>query len=74
MSKVVLELIDELKRVNTLWNKVINLIKEIHFKRYSQREIGIIVDEIVVAVWSAESEKIKKELTEKTRHREQVKN
>ena len=74
MSKVVLELIDELKRVNTLWNKVINLIKEIHFERYSQREIGIIVDEIVVAVWSAESEKIKKELTEKTRHREQVKN
>ena len=74
MSKVMLELMDELKRVNTLWNKVINLIKEIHFERYSQREIGIIVDEIVVAVWSAESEKIKKELTEKTRHREQVKN
>ena len=74
MSKVMLELMDELKRVNTLWNKVINLIKEIHFERYSQREIGIIVDEIVVAVWSAESEKIKKELNEKTRHREQVKN
>ena len=74
MNKMVLELLDELKKVNTLWNKIINLIQEIHFKRYSQEEIGIIIDEIVIAVWSAESEKIKKELNEKTRHREQLKN
>jgi Cdc6-like AAA superfamily ATPase len=43
-----------------IWNKVINLIKEIHFKRYSQEEIREIIDEIVIAVWSAESEKINK--------------
>lgn len=46
-----LQLTQENRRQTSNWNSIIDLIKEIHFEKYNQKEIGEIIDEIVSSSW-----------------------
>tara|TARA_R100001244_G_scaffold85228_1_gene65323 strand:- start:237 stop:599 length:363 start_codon:yes stop_codon:yes gene_type:complete len=50
-NDIYLQLTHEHKRQTANWNSIIDIIKEIHFKKYNQKEIGEIIDEVVSSSW-----------------------
>ena len=46
-----LQLTQENRRQTSNWNRIVDLIKEINFEKYNQKEIGEIIDEIVSSSW-----------------------
>ena len=50
-SDLYLKLTHEHKRETANWHSIINLIKEIHFKKYNQKEIRELISEIVFSSW-----------------------